>query len=160
MNNMNNKCGILKAWGIALLLIPVAGCRSTKTLNEVYTTDAPKAIGPYSQAIKHGNTIYCSGQIGLVAGTGAMAGADIAAQTKQALENMKAVLTAAATNMDHVMKVTIFLKDMENFATVNEIYSTYFTKIKPARSTVQVTKLPKDALIEIECIAALPHNTK
>ena len=123
---------------------------------EVITSkDAPKAIGPYSQAIKMGNFIYTSGQIGLSPVTNTLAGDDIVSQTRQALDNLKAVLTEAGSDMAHVVKVTVYLKDLNDYGKVNDIYKDYFPEIKPARSAVQVARLPKDALVEIECVAVI-----
>ena len=123
---------------------------------EVITSkDAPKAIGPYSQAIKAGNFIYTSGQIGLSPVTNTLAGDDIVSQTRQALDNLKAVLTEAGSDMAHVVKVTVYLKDLNDYGKVNDIYKDYFPEIKPARSAVQVARLPKDALVEIECVAVI-----
>lgn len=121
----------------------------------VSTGNAPKAIGPYSQAIRSGSFVYTSGQIGLLPETTTLAGPDITSQTRQALNNLKAVLEAAQSDLEHVLKVTVFLKDMNDYAKVNEIYKDYFTGTKPARSAVQVARLPKDALIEIECVAII-----
>jgi 2-iminobutanoate/2-iminopropanoate deaminase len=114
---------------------------------------APEPIGPYSQAIQAGDFIFTSGQIAINPRTGAIDSADVAAQTRQVLDNLTAVLQAAGLNLAQVIKTTIFLKDMNDFPRVNEIYALYFRDVLPARSTVQVARLPKDALIEIECIA-------
>ena len=130
-----------------------SGCLTSKQLVAVSSPDAPKAIGPYSQAIRTGNTVYCSGQIGLVPATGLLAGDDIASQTHQALKNLAAVLKEAKSDMWYVVKVTIYLKDMNDYAKVNDIYKDYFPGTKPARATIQVARLPKDALIEIDCVA-------
>jgi 2-iminobutanoate/2-iminopropanoate deaminase len=137
----------------ALLTLFIAACHSSKSLVVVNSRDAPKVIGPYSQTIKTGNLIYTSGQIGLSPVTNALAGDDIAAQTHQAMDNLKAILTEAGSDMAHVIKVTVFLKDLNDYAKVNDIYKDYFPEVKPARSAVQVARLPKDALIEIECVA-------
>jgi|SRR6187402_1254029 len=121
----------------------------------VSTKDAPAAIGPYSQAIRSGDTLFCSGQVGRAPGAEKLEG-DIKQQTKQVLENLKAVLGAAGLDMLHVVKTTVFLKDMNDFAAMNEIYATYLAPkdvVPPARSTVQVARLPMDALVEIEAIA-------
>ena len=122
----------------------------------ISTKDAPAAIGPYSQAIRVGDTLFTSGQIPLDPHTGNIVPGGIAEQTTRVLENLKAVLAAAGIDMVHVVKTTVFLKDMKDFAAMNEIYARYFAPagvIPPARSTVQVAALPKDALLEIECIA-------
>ena len=131
----------------------LGACHPAKQISNVSSLKAPKAIGPYSQAIKVGGMVYCSGQIGLSPTTGALAGDDIATQTHQVMENLKAVLEEAGTDMKQVVKVTIYLKDLNDYAKVNDIYKDYFPDTKPARSTVQVARLPKDALIEIDCIA-------
>jgi 2-iminobutanoate/2-iminopropanoate deaminase len=125
----------------------------------ISTTDAPAAIGPYSQAIRVGDTLFTSGQIPIDPATGNLVSGGIAEQTTRVLENLKAVLAAAGVSFTHVVKTTVFLKDMKDFAAMNEIYATYFSPhgaIPPARSTVQVAALPKDALVEIECIAKEP----
>ncbi len=131
----------------------LCSCAPGKKLMAVSSNEAPKAIGPYSHAVKTGNLVYTSGQIGLLPATGTMAGDDIATQTHQALKNLKAVLESSGSDMAHVVKVTVFLKDLNDFAKINDIYKDYFPAIKPARSTVQAARLPKDALIEIECVA-------
>ena len=130
-------------------------CATHKGVVVVNSKDAPKVIGPYSHAIKAGNLIYTSGQIGLSPVTNAMAGDDIVSQTHQAMDNLKAILSEAGSDMAHVMKVTIFLKDLNDYSKVNDIYKDYFPEMKPARSAVQVARLPKDALIEIECVAIM-----
>lgn len=118
----------------------------------ISTKNAPQAIGPYSQAIIANGMIYTSGQIGLLP-NGDMVGNGIASQTNQVLHNLKAVLEAGGSSMDNVIKTTIFLSDMDDFVTVNEIYEKHFGSHKPARSTVAAKTLPKNALVEIECIA-------
>jgi len=120
----------------------------------IATSEAPKAIGPYSQGIKSGNLIITSGQLPIDSTTGLMP-SSIEEQTKQSLENCKAVLKKAGANMENVIKTTVFLSDMNNFAKMNEVYSTFFEKEYPSRSAVEVSRLPKDALVEIECIATL-----
>ncbi len=119
----------------------------------IQTERAPKAIGPYSQAIQAGNFLFLSGQIPLDPKTGEFIKGDIRRQTQQVLENIKGVLESQELGMDSVVKVTIFLKDIGNFNEVNEVYATYFRSSPPARSTVGVAKLPKDADIEIEAVA-------
>lgn len=124
-------------------------------MKSVVTTDrGPKPIGPYSQAIQCNGLIYLSGQVALDPKTGALAEGDIRKQTERTLDNIKGILEAAGANLHHVIKTTVFLKDMNDFAAMNEVYAKYFTSAPPARSTVQVTRLPKDALVEIEVIAA------
>ena len=122
----------------------------------ISTKDAPAAIGPYSQAIRVGDTLFTSGQVALDPHTGNLVAGGIVEQTTRVLENIKAVLAAAGIDMIHVVKTTVFLKDLKDFAAMNEIYARYFAPagvVPPARSTVQVAALPKDALVEIECIA-------
>ena len=121
----------------------------------VATEGAPKAIGPYSQAIVHAGLIYCSGQIPLDPATGTMVEGGIAEQTARVLENLKAVLEEAGSSLDRVLKTTVFLKDMGEFGAFNEVYGRYFHVNPPARATVEVARLPRDARVEIECIAAL-----
>jgi 2-iminobutanoate/2-iminopropanoate deaminase len=125
----------------------------------VATAAAPAAIGPYSQAIRSGDTVYTSGQIPLDPATGSFVPGGITEQTTQVLENLKAVLAAANLTLANVVKTTVFLKDMQDFAAMNQVYGTYLAPegvIPPARSTVQVAALPKDALVEIEVIARDP----
>ncbi|WQY54820.1 RidA family protein [Helicobacter pylori] len=119
----------------------------------IHSTLAPKAIGPYSQAIATNNLVFVSGQLGIDASTGEFKGTDIHSQTTQSMENIKAILKEAGLGMDSVVKTTILLKSLDDFAVVNEIYGSYFTEPYPARATFQVAKLPKDALVEIEAIA-------
>ena len=118
----------------------------------INTKNAPGAIGPYSQGIIVGDFVYTSGQIPINPATGVME-TDIKVATKQSMENVKAILEAAGTSLENVVKTSIFLKDLNDFAVVNEVYGTYFNENPPARSCVQVAKLPKDAVIEIEAIA-------
>ncbi|RKV12978.1 RidA family protein [Helicobacter pylori] len=119
----------------------------------IHSTLAPKAIGPYSQAIATNNLVFVSGQLGIDASTGEFKGTDIHSQTTQSMENIKAILKEAGLGMDSVVKTTILLKSLDDFSVVNEIYGSYFTEPYPARATFQVAKLPKDALVEIEAIA-------
>lgn len=119
----------------------------------VATEKAPAAVGPYSQATRVGNLIYTAGQLGLVPGTKALAGPDIEAQTRQALENLKAILEAGGSCLRHVVKTTVFLQDMEEFARMNGVYAEFFASEPPARSTVQVAALPLGARVEIEAVA-------
>src|SRR5512139_1897875 len=118
----------------------------------INTPDAPRAIGPYSQAVRHGDLLFVSGMIALDPGTGEMAGADIETQAIRVLENLKAVIEAAGMGLTNVLKSTVFLKDMNDFAKFNEIYGRYFAEAPPARETVQAAKLPRDAAIEISVI--------
>ena len=121
----------------------------------IQTDKAPKAIGPYSQAIQAGNFLFLSGQIAIAPKTGELVTGDIRQQTRQILENIKGVLESQKLGMENVVKVTVFLKDIGNFNQVNEVYALYFPSSPPARSTVGVAKLPKDAEIEIEAIALI-----
>ena len=119
----------------------------------ILTDHAPKPIGPYSQAIQAGPWVFCSGQIALDPKTGTLLATDVESQTVQVLDNMKAVLAAAGCGMEHVVKTTIFLKSMNDFPKVNEIYGKYFTGVTPARSTIEVSRLPRDVVVEIEAVA-------
>ncbi len=123
----------------------------------IQTDKAPKAMGPYSQAIQAGNLLFLSGQIPLDPKTGELTKGDVCQQTKQVLENIKGLLESQELGMEDVVKVTIFLKDIGNFNQMNEVYATYFSSSPPARSTVEVAQLPRNAEIEIEAIA-LTHN--
>lgn len=124
-------------------------------MNAISTAAAPKAIGPYSQAIVAGGFVFCSGQLGLDPASGQFAAADAAGQARQALQNLAAVLDAAGSGLPRVTKTTVFLADLADFAAVNAVYELAFGSHKPARSTVEVKRLPKDARVEIECIAVL-----
>ena len=119
----------------------------------IVTQGAPAAIGPYSQGICAGDLVITSGQLPIDATTGSMAQGDVAAQTRQSLANVQAVLAQAGLTMDNVIKTTVFLKNMDDFSAMNEVYASFFGKEAPARSAVEVAKLPKDALVEIEAIA-------
>lgn len=119
---------------------------------QIVTENAPGAIGPYSQGIIVSGTVYTSGQLPIDPTTGEMP-AGIEAQTKQSLENLKGVLEAAGATMGSVIKTTVFLQNMSDFVKMNDVYAAYFTQPYPARSCVEVAKLPKDALVEIECVA-------
>ena len=132
----------------------IAALRNMK-LTTVHTDNAPKAIGPYSQAIRAGNLVFCSGQIALDPNSGEMVGKTAAAQAGLVMENLKAVLSAAGSDLAQVVRTTIFLADMGDFGSVNEVYGSYFPDHKPARATVAVKTLPKDALVEIDCIATI-----
>ena len=120
----------------------------------ISTEKAPGAIGPYSQGIRTGNLVYTSGQLPINAASGEMA-TEIKEATKYSLENCKAILEEAGTSMDKVVKTTVFLKDLADFAAMNEVYATFFTSEPPARSCFQVAALPKDALVEIEVVAEI-----
>ncbi len=123
---------------------------------EIVSTDkAPAAIGPYSQAVKLGDMVFTSGQIPINPATGEVVTGGIEAEARQVLENLKAVLEAAGTGMKNVVKATVFIKDMNDFAAINKIYGEYFAAPYPARSCVQVAKLPKDVGVEIEAVALI-----
>ncbi len=119
----------------------------------IHAPNAPAPIGPYSQAVLKGDTLYCSGQIALDAETGALVMDNIAVETEKVMENMQAVLAAADMDFSNVLKCSIFIKNMDQFAEINAVYGKYFEKNPPARETVQVSKLPKDVNVEISCIA-------
>ena len=120
----------------------------------IHTDNAPAAIGPYSQAIRWDNTVYVSGQLPIDPATGAFAGEDIAAQTRQSLTNINNILAAEGLDMSHVVKTTVMLKDIADFGAMNEVYAEFFAAPYPARAAYQVAALPKDARVEIECVAA------
>jgi 2-iminobutanoate/2-iminopropanoate deaminase len=120
---------------------------------EILSKKAPAAVGPYSQAVKFGNLVFCSGQIGTDPKAGGSLHGGIKEQTRQVLANLKEVLNQAGADFDSVLKVNIFLQSMDDFKIINEIYAEYFKRPFPARATVAVAGLPKDALVEIECIA-------
>jgi 2-iminobutanoate/2-iminopropanoate deaminase len=124
-------------------------------LNVISTDTAPAAIGPYSQAVQAGGLLFCSGQIPLDPATGELVQGDVTAQAGQVMRNIAAVLEAAGTGFDRVIKTTIFLSDMADFALVNEVYGSWFSAHQPARSTVAVKGLPRGALLEIEVVAAV-----
>ena len=122
----------------------------------IQTAAAPAAIGPYSQAVRTGSLLFVSGQIPLDPSSGQVVTGGIEVQTHQVLKNMAAILTAANASLGDVVKTTIFLKDMQQFQVVNEIYGSYFKPPYPARATVEVARLPKDVAVEIECVAQVP----
>ncbi len=122
---------------------------------QIATKDAPAAIGPYSQAIKSNGLVFCSGQIALDPASGQLVTGDVAAQTERVLKNLAVVLKAAGSGMDRVLKTTVFLKSMGDFAVMNEVYGKHFQAPFPARSTVEAARLPKDVLVEIDVIATL-----
>ena len=127
-----------------------------KKMKEIISTDkAPAAIGPYSQAVKVGNLLFTSGQIPIDPATNTLVEGGIGVQARRVMENVKAILTASGADMDAVVKTVVFIKDMNDFAKVNEIYAEYFTGNYPARSCVEVARLPKDVLIEMEAIAEI-----
>jgi 2-iminobutanoate/2-iminopropanoate deaminase len=122
---------------------------------QISTSNAPAAIGPYSQAIRCGQFIYTSGQIALDPSSGELVGDEVQAQTHRVLQNLQAVLTQAGTSLTNVVKTTVFLKRMSDFQAMNAVYASYFSGVAPARSTVAVAELPRQALVEIECIALI-----
>lgn len=127
---------------------------SVDTMKEIIATDrAPQAIGPYSQAVRAGNLIFASGQIPIDPTTGQFVPGGVAEQTEQVLKNLKALFEAAGVGLDQVVKTTVFLADMDDFAAMNEVYGRFFSAAPPARATVQAARLPRDARVEIEAIA-------
>ena len=125
-------------------------------MNEVVSTEnAPGAIGPYSQAIKANGMVFCSGQIPIDPATGQFVSEDVAEQTEQVFKNLEAVLKAAGTDLGKVVKTTVFLADMNDFMAMNDVYGRWFSENKPARATVEAARLPRDARVEIECIATI-----
>ena len=124
-------------------------------MEKLHTSNAPEAIGPYSQAVKAGNLLFTSGQIAIDPSTNTFTAGTIESETERVCQNLKAILEAAGTDFDHVIKTTCFLSDMANFAAFNAVYGTYFTG-KPARSCVAAASLPKGALVEVEVIAEIP----
>jgi 2-iminobutanoate/2-iminopropanoate deaminase len=124
-------------------------------IRTVETERAPAAIGPYSQAVVHGGLLYTAGQIPLDPATGEFVGGDARAQAERVLRNLDAVLAAAGAGRDTVLKTTVFLRDLNDFAAVNEVYAAFFGDHRPARSTVQVARLPRDSAVEIELVAAV-----
>lgn len=124
-------------------------------IETVTTENAPGAIGPYSQAVKAGGMVFCSGQIPIDVNTGEFVSEVVAEQTEQVLKNLSEVLKAAGTGLDRVVKTTVFMADMNDFAEMNEVYGRYFSENKPARATVQAARLPRDAKVEIDCIAVV-----
>lgn len=121
----------------------------------VATDHAPKAIGPYSQAVKAGNLVFVSGQIPIDPATGEFVPGDVRAQTDRVMRNLAAILEAAGTSLDAVVRCTVYLADMDDFAAMNEVYGSYFTQPAPARATIQAARLPKDARVEIDVIASI-----
>ncbi len=126
--------------------------------NRIHTNNAPAAVGPYSQAIRVGDFIFTAGQVALDPASGELVGSDVAAQTEQVMRNLTAVLTAAGTGLEHVIKTTVFLLSMGDFAAMNAVYARHFPEPFPARSTVEVGALPKGGLVEIECVALIKRD--
>lgn len=131
-----------------------------ETKKVIATSKAPAAIGPYSQAVQVGNLLFASGQIPLDPETGEIVGEDIETQTRQVIKNVTAIVNKAGGTVKDIVKTTVFIKDMDDFVKVNDIYSEVFTENPPARSTVEVARLPKDVLIEIEVIAVIAETVK
>ena len=125
-------------------------------MKTIQTTKAPAAIGPYSQAVEANGFVFASGQLGINPATGEFVEGDVQAQTRQALTNARAIMNEAGLDLNNVIKTTVFLSDMANFAAMNEIYAEFFREPYPARSAVAVKTLPKNALVEVECIAVHP----
>lgn len=125
----------------------------TERRNVIRTEAAPAAIGPYSQAIRASGLVFCSGQIAIDPSTGQIVTGDVRAQTQRVMENLRAVLEAAGTSMGQIVKSTIYLRDMADFAAMNDVYGGYFPRDPPARATVEVSRLPRDVLVEIEVVA-------
>lgn len=156
----------MRRWGALLLLAAsLAACAHRKPgaakevgvdKHVVSTKGAPAAIGPYSQAIRSGNLVFCSGQIPLDPATGQLVAGSVADQTRRVLENLRAVLEGAGSSLDSVVKTTVYLRDMNDFAEMNAAYGEFFKQDPPARATVQVARLPKDVAVEIDAIAVVP----
>ncbi|KAI8147337.1 endoribonuclease L-PSP [Fennellomyces sp. T-0311] len=127
--------------------------RNMSSLTRVHTNTAPAAVGPYAQAIKVNGFVYTSGQVALIPATGKLVEGGVVEQTRQVLTNLTEVLKAANSDLTKVIKTTVFLKDMNDFAAMNEVYGSFFTEHQPARSAVQVARLPLDVSVEIECVA-------
>jgi 2-iminobutanoate/2-iminopropanoate deaminase len=148
---------MIKKIGVLILLLVVAGCNSNQTNSleklVIKSPNAPAAIGPYSQAIKVGSTLYCSGQIAIDPATGELVNETIEAETEQVLKNLGAVLNEAGMDYSDVVRATVYMSDMENYGRINSIYAKYFTEKPPARAAVQVANLPKYVNVEISCIA-------
>ena len=125
-------------------------------MKTIQTTKAPAAIGPHSQAVEANGFVFASGQLGINPATGEFVEGDVQAQTRQALTNARAIMNEAGLDLNNVIKTTVFLSDMANFAAMNEIYAEFFSEPYPARSAVAVKTLPKNALVEVECIAVRP----
>lgn len=133
-----------------------AGLLSDATVKEIVATDkAPRAIGPYSQAVRAGQMLFASGQIPIDPATGEFVAGGIAEQTEQVMRNLSAVIEASGASLNQVVKTTVFLADMDDFTAMNEVYGRFFTENPPARATVQAARLPRDARVEVEAIAVL-----
>lgn len=156
---MQPKCNFFSIWVMLGISLVFFQCEQPDlddapiTKEVISTPNAPKAIGPYSQAIKVGHTLYCSGQIAIDPATGELVTDSIEAETRRVLENLKAVLTAAGFSLQDVVRATVYMTDMNNYQTINQIYGEYFQTQPPARVAIQVAKLPKSVNVEIDCIA-------
>ncbi|UVL86134.1 RidA family protein [Pseudomonas sp. B21-028] len=137
----------------ATLLSMTAGCSMMKETSAISTTNAPTAIGPYSQAIRAGDMLFLSGQIPLDPATGQISGSTVDEQTKRVLDNLSAVLAANDMTMANVVSTTVYMRDLNDFTAMNKVYGTYFTSNPPARATIQVARLPRDVMVEISAIA-------
>jgi 2-iminobutanoate/2-iminopropanoate deaminase len=126
----------------------------------IFSEKAPKAIGPYSQAIRAGHILYTSGQLGMVPSSGNLVEGGVEAETRQALVNLTAILESAGTDLGSVLKTTVFLRDINDFSRMNSIYAEFFKEVPPARSAVQVAALPKGAAVEIEAVALIRHSSE
>lgn len=129
-------------------------------MKAISTPSAPAAVGPYSQAIAHGGMLFVSGQLPIDPDTGAFAASDPEGQTRQCLVNVASIAIAAGTDMAHCLKTTVLVRDLSHFAQINAVYSTFFTEPFPARATFEVSALPRDALVEIEAVFALPNSVR
>lgn len=154
--NLKKSAFLLTACCLAFASCPLTA--SSPGLTKIATDLAPKAVGPYSQAVRAGSCIFVSGQIGVDPMTGKMAGDTIELQTRQVLANMEAILASQGLTLENVAKTTVYLKDLKDFAAMNAIFAEKFSfEVKPARATIQAGKIPLDALVEIECIAFIPQ---
>lgn len=149
------RCFISLAGLAGLVFMVSAAANAQVARRAVETADAPKAIGPYSQAIVANGFVYTAGQVGIDPKTGAMVDGGIVEQTERVLKNIAAVLKASGTSLDNVVKTTVYLADINDFTKMNEVYAKYFKAPFPARSTVQVARLPRDAKVEIEAVAVI-----
>jgi 2-iminobutanoate/2-iminopropanoate deaminase len=131
----------------------------TTEKQQIYSANAPKAIGPYSQAIRAGHILYTSGQLGMIPSSGVLVDGGVEAETRQALENLSAILESAGNDMGSVLKTTVFLRDINDFSRMNTIYAEFFKDVPPARSAVQVAALPRGAAVEIEAVALIRHTS-
>jgi 2-iminobutanoate/2-iminopropanoate deaminase len=144
------------AMGLVWMLLVAAcgpGSAERETKRIIVTAEAPKAIGPYSQGVLVGDLLFCSGQIGIDPGTGKLVEGDVRDQARQALQNLGAVLRAAGMDYDDVVRATVYLADLSDYAAMNEVYAEFFKESPPARAAMQVARLPRDAKVEISCIA-------